>query len=45
VILLVFTLLLRLSVSGECQMGEVPAEGTPTFKLVKRVIDTQVGAQ
>ena len=34
-ILLVFVLLLRLSVSGECQMGEVPAEDTPMIKSVK----------
>jgi len=37
-ILLVFALLLRLSVSGECQMGEVPIEETP----VKRVFNTRV---
>jgi len=42
VILPVFTLLLQLSVSGECQMGEVPAEGTPTLKSIKRVFDTRV---
>jgi len=41
-ILLVFALLLRLSVSGECPMGEVPAEGTPTLKSVKRVFGTRV---
>ena len=41
-ILLVVTLLFRLSVSGECQMGEVPVEGTLTLKLVKRVFDTRV---
>ena len=45
VILLAFVSLLRLSVSGECQMEEVPAEDTPTLKSVKRVIDTRVGAQ
>jgi len=44
VILLVFALLLRLLVSGECQMGEVPAEGTLTLKSVKRVFDTRVCA-
>jgi len=32
---------LDLSVSGECQMGEVPIEGTPTLKSVKKVFDTR----
>ena len=41
-IFLVVTLLLRLSVSSEFQMGEVLAEGTMTLKSVKRVFDTQV---
>jgi len=41
-ILLVFVLLLRFSISGECQMGEVLVEGTPTLKSVKRVFDTRV---
>ena len=41
-ILMVFTLLLRLSVSDECQTGEIHAEDTPTLKSVKRVFDTRV---
>jgi len=32
---------LDLSVSGECQMGEVPAEDTLMLKSVKRVFVTQ----
>ena len=31
---------LGLSVSGECQMGEIPAEDTPMLKSVKRVFGT-----
>jgi len=42
VILLVFALLLRRSVSGECQIGEVLAESTLTLKSVNRVLDTRV---
>ena len=41
-ILLVVTLLLRLSVSGECQTGEVLAEDTLTLKSVKRVFNSWV---